>query len=260
LIRNAIVGGVSGLTVALVLLAVPAAASTIPVDISGIANESWSLFIGGNTIPTGNQMYNGVPFDIPSGSDNGWFAFNGSSPATVTLNIGVANVTTVYTLMDTIWGQPGPASYVSLTFTGSNGAIFTDPLYGNSDIRDFNAPSYYTNSINNTSTINAWTGPNYSMSGCFLNAPCHHRLDEQIITLPAAFATQTLTSLTILDTGNDNFQRSFLAALTVNTAGPASPAPEPSTLTLFGLAAPLVMTARRCAKRRRAVSPDISQK
>ncbi len=248
LIRNTILG-VTALA-ALIAFDTPATATVVPIDISGIANYSWSIFSGGNTIPTGNQVYNGLPFDIPSGANNAWIAFNGSSPTSVTVNIGVADVTTVYSLIDTIWGQPGPNSYVSLKFLGSGGASYTDYLIGNSDIRDFNGPSYFTDAINNTTTINAWTGPNYSTSGCFNNAPCHHRLDDQIITLPSAFATQTLTSLTITDTGSSGFQRSFLAALTLNTAA-TSPVPEPSTLLLVGLAFASAMTARRYAKRQR---------
>ena len=105
--------------------------------------------------------------------------------------------------------EHGVGSAQALKFTGSGGATFTKNLVGNIDIRDFNTPTEFTDRINNTTTINAWTGPLYEGNS-------FHRLDQQIITLPAAFATQTLTSVTITDTGRDNFQHAILAAMTID--------------------------------------------
>lgn len=206
-------------------------AGNFPVNISGIANTSWGIFSGGATIPTGNQTYNGIPFSIPTGASNAWVGFNGNAPATVTINPNVANATTVYALMDTVWGQPGPTSYASLTFTGSSGATFTVNLVGNQDFRDFNTPTPFTDVINNTTTINAWTGPVY-------DGTHFHRLDNVIVTLPAAFATQTLTGVTLTDTGNDsNFQRAILAALTVSAIGVAANSAIIPTLSVWGMLA-----------------------
>lgn len=180
----------------------------IPIDISGIANQRWTIFDGGETMPTGDQQYNGVPFRIPSEDRNAWIQF-GNQGGKVTITPNVVGATTVYTLMNTVWGQAGPASYVSLEFTGSKGATYTKNLVGNIDIRDFNAPTEFADQINTTTTINAWTGP-------FYQGDSFHLLDQQIITLPAAFATQTLTTVTITDTGRDGFQHAILAALTVD--------------------------------------------
>lgn len=196
--------------------------SLIPIDISAFANTSWTIFDGGNTLPTGHQTYHGVPFNIPSGDQNAIIAF-GDGILSATIPINVLNATKVYTLMDTVWGQGGPTSYVSVTFNGSAGATATFALVGNRDIRDFNQPSSFTSMINNSSTINAFTGPIYGSSGC-AGTSCYHVLDEQIFALPADFSTQTLTSVTITDRGADDFQRIILAALTVNgTPGPAGP-------------------------------------
>jgi hypothetical protein len=42
----------------------------------------------------------------------------------------------------------------------------------------------------------------------------------QIVELPAAFASQTLVSITVTDSGAPNVQRAFLAAVSVSTALP----------------------------------------
>ena len=164
-------------------------------------------------MPTGIQQYNGVPFNIPAGEKNALIKFGGGLQ-TATIMLNVEGATTVHTLMATVWGQPGPTSFASLKFMGSEGAEFTLDLLGNRELRDFNPPpTNFTDRINNTTTINAWTGPVY-------DGTHHHILDHQMISLPAAFATQTLTSVTLTDRGGDIFQRVILAALTVEGVKP----------------------------------------
>jgi len=199
-----------------------AATGHIPIDLSVVASQPWSIFTGGSTIPAGPQTYNGIPFNIPSGKNNAWIGFGSTSHqvTTVTIRPNVLGATTVYTLMDSVWGQMGPVSYVSITFNGSNGATFTKNLVGGVDIRDFNGPSGYTDSIT-PPTMNAWTGPVY-------DGMHFHRLDEQTYGLPAAFAGQTLTSIVVTDTGASGFQRAILAALTVDGVS------SPSGLTITG--------------------------
>jgi hypothetical protein len=72
---------------------------------------------------------------------------------------------------------------VFITFTGSNGATATQPLVGGVNVRDYNNDGGQ-NTINNTSTIQAWTNGE------------GQRLDRQEYILPAAFARQVLTSVT----------------------------------------------------------------
>lgn len=186
-------------------------AAKVPIDISEIATRPWTIFDRGELLPAGPQQFNGVPFLISSGEGNAWIGF-GTGVQSATVDINVEGATTVYTLINTVWGQSG-FSTLSLTFEGSAGATFTKELRGNFDIRDFLSPTEFTDRINNTTTINAWMGPPSDEGEL-------HRLDQQIIELPPAFATQTLTSMTITDRGQDGSQRGILSALTIDGVKP----------------------------------------
>jgi hypothetical protein len=82
-------------------------------------------------------------------------------------------------------------------------------------LRDYNNDGG-DNAINNTSTIQAWDNG------------LGQRLDRQEYILPAAFANQVLTSVTITDMGNEVLSRAVLAALTVSTATRLFPNGPPS--------------------------------
>ena len=201
-----------------------AQAGTKTINISSFANDTWCglSILGCTTFPYGTQHYNGIPYAIPgnkAGTENGaWFAAEaanqGSGTVSVTIPINVAKVKTVYTLMNTIWGST-QTGLLSITFTGSGGATWTFNPIGGVNVRDYNDGNY-TNTcicqlpggVGESGTISAWTNTG------------GQRLDEQIYELPAAFATQTLESITITDSGNENVQRSILAAVTVSTTGP----------------------------------------
>jgi hypothetical protein len=207
--------------IAIVLSAAVARAGEVTVDLSSLANEPWTFsgpggagIINGNTFPTGAQNFGGVPFAISAGPNNYWngaaAANFGSGTVSLTIPVGVYGVTSVFTLLNTIWGWAGPTPYLYITFTGSNGATETVPLVGNVRVRDYNNDGN-TNTINNTSTVQVWDNG------------LGQRLDRQEFILPATFATQTLTSVTITDTGNQgngtNGSRAALAALTVSNCG-----------------------------------------
>ena len=113
-------------------------------------------------------------------------------------------VTSVFTLLNTFRGQAGPNAYLYITFTGSDGATDTRPLVGDVNVRNYNSGGY-TETINNTSTIQVWTNGE------------GQRLDRQEYILPAAFASQVLTSVTITDTGSYDLSRAIFSALTVST-------------------------------------------
>lgn len=205
--------------------ATAAMADNVEVDLSGIANGSWcnvgggSLF-GCSAMPTGQQTFNGEGFNIANGpTGNAWFssvaANNGSGVASVTIQVNVANAQSVQTLMNTLWGQGG-TSYDTISFTGSLGTI-TDSLSGNNTLRDYNN-WVWTNSIASPTTT-AWTDTT-------------QRLDEQTFSL-GADSGETLTSITITDSGNNDFSRLFLAGMTIDPSDPAA-APEPGYLALVG--------------------------
>jgi hypothetical protein len=199
-----------------------ASATQTPVDISAEANSSWCGLpspgvLNCSTYPSGTQSYDGVTFDIPT-VNNGWFAWvasdEGAGQASVTIPVNVANVKTVYTLINTMWGST-QSGLLTITFTGSNGAKWTYDLIGGTDIRDSNNGSY-------TDTIDCRIAAGAKKIGTVAawNNGENQRLDMQIFELPGTFKNQTLTSVTIVDNGNTNVQRSFIAALTVSTTAP----------------------------------------
>jgi hypothetical protein len=122
--------------------------------------------------------------------------------------VGVFGITSVFTVLNSMWGWAGPKSYLFVTFNGSNGATKTVGLVGDVTVRDYNQDDN-TNTINNISTVQVWDNG------------LGQRLDRQEYILPAVFAGQELTSITITDTGNEgngtNGSRAVLAALTVGT-------------------------------------------
>jgi len=194
-------------------------AGETPIDLTAFANEPWTyvgpndfLIINGDTFPIGTQNFGGVPFAISSGPNNYWAGAAAADfgPGTVglTIPVGIFGVTSVFTVLNTMWGWAGPAAYIYLTFNGSHGAVKTVPLVGNVNVRDYNQDGN-TNSINNTSTIQVWDNG------------LGQRLDRQEYLLPPEFAVQTLDSITITDTGDEgngtNGSRTVLAALTVST-------------------------------------------
>ncbi|HUO30875.1 MAG TPA: hypothetical protein VMU80_16745 [Bryobacteraceae bacterium] len=202
-----------------IALTAAARAGEVPVDLSSLANEPWTFSNapGGasvynpNTFPIGAQSFGGVPFVIPA-PNNYW---NGAAAAdfgpgvvSLTIPVGEYGVTSAFTLINTFWGFPGPTPYLHVTFNGSDGATFTVPLVGDVNVRDYNQDGN-TNTINNTSTIQVWDNG------------LGQRLDRQEYVLPKAFASQTLTSVTITDSGSQgsgtNGSRAIFSGLTVST-------------------------------------------
>lgn len=126
----------------------------------------------------------------------------------LTIPVGVYGVTSVFTVLNSMWGWAGPKAYLFVTFKGSAGAVKTVPLVGNVNVRDYNQDGH-TNTIDNTSTTEVWENG------------MGQRLDRQEYILPSEFASQELTSVTITDTGNEgngtNGSRAILAALTVSS-------------------------------------------
>ncbi len=203
---------VAGQTLTVTQAAATAGGPYVEIDISSYVNDDTRNYSGGPQYPTGENVFLSVPVRIPN-TAAGQNAWAGTSTATgtttVTVSVGVASVTSAYFILNSIWGVAGntsdpTTSRASITFTGSGGATYTKALYGNIDIRDYNSGSY-TNSINNTTTQNVWSADGV------------HRLDMVRVDLPAAFASQTLTSVTLTDNGANSTQRLLFKGLTVST-------------------------------------------
>jgi hypothetical protein len=143
------------------------------------------------------------------GGNNYWNSYyaEGLNPRILEAPVNQYGVTEVHTLINTLWGRPGPESYAYIEFIGSDGAYYRKDLVGNDDIRDVRPNIYTTNVINETTTINVWTDGYY-------------RLDKQQYILPIAFHTQNLDTIRLVDNGADGWQRVFLAGVTVKTLLP----------------------------------------
>lgn len=194
-----------------------------PVDFSPQANFTWvapetdpdgargTYFPGG---PVGSVTLGGIPFNIRSNAAgfqawNGYEASGGGAgTVSITTPVNIYGATDVYTLINTYWGSSGPASYTALVFTGSGGARYTDHLVGNSNIRGWCC----VGSINGTSTTNVYSVAQSPINGA------QGFLDMQHIVLPPIFATQTLTSIKVVDSGATGVQRTVLDGVTVQSS------------------------------------------
>jgi autotransporter passenger strand-loop-strand repeat protein len=201
------------------------APSFTTVDFSNQANFTWTgretdpgggtgvYFPGG---PSGQVTLGGIPFNITSNAAGyqAWNAYTaaggGNGRVSITIPVGIYGVTAVYTLINTYWELLGPNSDASLIFTGSAGATYTVHLIGGSDIRNWLASGDAT--INGTSTVNVFTESSNGFNSGTGN------LDMQKIVLPSEFATQTLTSIQLVDDGATGVQRTILDGLTVEAA------------------------------------------
>ena len=206
----------------LALTLAPAVAQKHPINISSKANANWCTGspINCSTMPFGTHSYDGVTFQIPgtSTTNNAWFADVaakfGSGTVSITIPVNIANVKTVYTLMNADWGSTAKG-LLAVKFTATNGVSWIYDPIGNVNIRDYNS-GVFTNGFR----CGLPPAPGTSATvGAFSNGK-GQRLDMQIYQLPANFVGQTLLSITITDTGNEGVQRAILAALTVSTAAP----------------------------------------
>ncbi|MBN1816247.1 MAG: hypothetical protein JW828_02735 [Sedimentisphaerales bacterium] len=196
------------------------------VDLTGIANLHYQdYYAGAENLPTGNVKLGGIPFCIPEGN-NGWTSSQGSGTVSVDIPVNVLGVREVHTLINCSWGQVGP--YTRLEFYGDQGAYYARDLYGNSDIRDW-LNNVFTNSINNTTSINVWSGTAVTSQA---GKAC--RVDKQAILLPEPFAGQILTHIRMSDWGAANSHRAFLSGLTVGDASCIQCNLQPDTIIDFG--------------------------
>jgi hypothetical protein len=204
--------------------ALGAGTSRVTVSISGQANTHLqdfpepirNSFTGGIDLPdadTGNLVLGGVPFLIPTDGLNGWNSYNaaGPNPRSIDIPVNIFDATTVYTLINTYWGEPGPGSYAKIEFFGSGGAYEEKDLIGGVDIRNYNAESpttaAWTQTINGATTTQVLSYDSFGLG---------QRIDMQGFVLPASFQGQTLEDIRLTDTGGATFfQRLILSGVTV---------------------------------------------
>ncbi len=194
----------------------------IPVSLAPVANALNNRLTG---CPTGSQLLGGVPFQLlPLTNNCTWDAIVGTvvgQPSTNIMNlpVNIPNATAVDTLINLSWGYGG--QHPMLTFNCSDGFSYTQGLVPGEDVRDW-LEGAYINTANNTNTIQVYSALAVNYAGQT------GRIDKQHIELPAAFASRTLTSIVLTDTGvtgNDDVsysqsvhaQRVFIYGVTVTS-------------------------------------------
>ena len=214
-------------------------AAYVTVNLGPVANELDNRI---QNMPVGMQTLGGVPFDLlPMTANNSWSADVGTtlgvqSTEIMTLPVSIFGATAVDTLINTGWGVDGSTTD-SLTFVCTDATSFTVLLKEGTDIRDWlnNTSSPYSNTINGTTSTQVFDGIPNAAGGP------DGRIDKQTITLPSAFASRTLSTIVLTDTGvsgNDDAafshsvgaQRAFVYGVTVTTV----PEPTSEALMAFG--------------------------
>jgi hypothetical protein len=177
----------------------------VPVNMLPYANQN----LGRSSFPMGSLVLGGVPFRIEPSGNNIWSAGvpGGSGTRTLDVIINLEGVRKVHTLINTDWGQSGPASFASIEFVGADGTIVSEQLVGNANVRDWNQ-FIWTNALTATNAQQVVT------SG-------QTRLDKQVWTLPPDIAGQELRRIRFVDVGNQEFQRIFVVGIALEIDQPA---------------------------------------
>ncbi|MCQ8106081.1 hypothetical protein NP590_18370 [Methylomonas sp. SURF-2] len=186
-----------------------------PVPVSPL-NEDITKWSNGSVYAgkfNGSQTLGGIPFELQTDADGDnvfWGTnlnisnFSGSSSLTLTLATNLFGATTVYTLINSAWGNAG-SNVGSITFKASNGDTHTVQLVEGVNVRD-----HYYGSFVNTVSSSAVT---LNVIGTNQSGTAH--LDMQAFALPSAFQNETLTSIVFTSTGSSSTGLPFLAGVTV---------------------------------------------
>lgn len=156
----------------------------------------------------------------------------------VTISTNISDPATIYTVVNSFYGE-APNTVGEIKFTDAAGDTYTYSYTEGMNLRD-----YYYNVYNDLAPdvygTAYFNGTGYQSSD---------RLDVQKITLPAGFASSTLTSITFEGVGSygNPDGAPFLVAITAATA--VSSVPEPSTwaLSMAGIGG-LGLALRRARK------------
>lgn len=204
-------------------------AQYVSVDLTNQFNDYRSTLYRGTSMAYGPQVFahgnDLVPVNLGGGVDGNdlwsWCAAPQSNGPSGTVNlvvpVAIHGPSTVFTMMNTLWGNANPNGLLSVTFRAGDGLEQTFVLVGGVDIRDYNSTTLYTDTINGTST-----------QMVFENGR-GQRLDMQRFDLDPAFGERTLTSISFSDYGEVGVQRMFLTGITAMV-------PAPGAASLLGLA------------------------
>ncbi len=158
----------------------------------------------------GAFLFGGVPFYIPNKKNNTWDTneYADDVEHKLTIPVKLSNVVELRTIMGLTYAT-GAKGTVFLEFRGNKGAFYRKELVVNQDIRDFRT-SNFSKIVPPTQKV--WSRPLMQLPN--QGKDWEMFLDEQTITLPAEFASQELDTVTIVDRGKHNAQRSFLVGVT----------------------------------------------
>lgn len=217
------------LFIALLSGAVAAQADTYTTLTLPTLNADLRTSLGGAAyVPLFNSVQNwtGVPFQLTASAAGNTSFIDG----VLNIPVGVFGVTSAYTLINSAFGTFG-ANNGSVEFFGSSAAYYKVDLVQGQNIRD-HLNNVFNNVIDGVSAVPAF------VSGSA-------RLDQQNFSLPAAFASQTLTSMrfTGLNLGNPG----GIGFITAATVAVASPVPEPASALLLLSGGAVLLAWRRWA-------------
>lgn len=190
-------------------------ASDINVNISSNITDDLRTWTSGTNYPFGGFTTNlaGVSFYFSPfpGITNGLgvvYTGNGTVSAPITNNfpVNVTNAVTVFTLMNSSWGEPGYTNG-KIAFYGSQGAYVSFNIVQGINIRDHRISGY--TQIVSSNIMSIYWGP---ANIC--------RNDSQGWMLPTNFLSQVLTNIQIRSFGNNPDGVATVAAITIRTNGP----------------------------------------
>ncbi len=186
------------------------------VNLSALVNADLTTYTGGTNYPQhgGPLTVAGIPFTLATIaplSDTAVIQASDVSGVmqTYSILVGVAGVTTVYTLINSAFGTCG-TNIGELNFVGASNT-FTYTLTEGSNVRD-----HFNGGFCNTVT---------SVAGTASFGGGADRLDMQQINLPPGFATDTLQRIDFISFGEASNGSPFVAAVTALAAAPLQSIP-----------------------------------
>ncbi len=127
------------------------------VNINPYVNANVQTYTNGSNFPAGGATVtvDGVAFTLAKYTGGGTGVIqtpDQSTPSSFDVPVDIANPTTVYTLINSIWGDYG-ANDGAVEFKATGGLDYTVNLVEGQDVRDFNNDGY-----NDTIGLGPWEG------------------------------------------------------------------------------------------------------
>ena len=209
-----------------------AQASEVPVDIGSQINANIATYTGGSSYPAGGTTLTigSVDFNLasyPNTTDLGGVQLSPSGTTSVTFDVNIPNVQTIYTLINSAFGQIGGVAG-RITFNGSGGTDAFDLTEG-TNIRDH----YCCGGYNETAT---------NLYGTATFGGGSDRLDAQSFDISNL---GTLTSIVFAESNNGSYGEPFLTGITAGTAVGAVPEPSTWAMMIIGFCGLSFMAYRK---------------